>query len=65
MAYQAVPLPRFLLGAAVVSVPALLLGGNPRWQQAYVFLILLMFVVYHSSGLRQFSAFLTKEFDNG
>ena len=61
MAYQAVPLPRFLLGAVVVSVPALLLGGNPKWQQGYIFLILLMFVVYHSSGLTAFSQFLTKE----
>ena len=63
MAYQAVPLPRFLLGAGVVAIPALLLEG--RWQQGYVFLILLMFIVYHSSGLGQFSAFLTKEFQNG
>lgn len=61
MAYQNVPLPRFLLGAAVVSVPALLLGGNPRWQQAYVFLIVLTFVVYHTSGIRQFAAFASKE----
>jgi hypothetical protein len=44
-----------------VTIPALLLGGDRKWQRGYVFLILLMFAVYHSAGIKQFSAFVQRE----
>ena len=59
MAYSVVPFWPYVLGTAIVAVPAAMLKEDDA--KIYVALILLMFAVYHWAGLAQASTFVQRE----
>jgi hypothetical protein len=61
--YVAIPFWRLMLALLVIALPAAVLesGGEPRWARAYVFLILLIFLLGNWQGVVAFSQFLQRE----
>lgn len=57
--YSKINLWHFILGAGVVTLPALYLEqANPRWAWRYVALILLMVLVTNPDGVQAFASFV-------
>lgn len=54
---------RFLLGLAIVAIPALMLerSGEDTWAMRYSGLILLMLIVTHWRGIEALQRFLSAE----
>jgi hypothetical protein len=64
--YSVIPFWPFALGTVIVAVPAALMEGESRkWATGYVFLILLMFAVFHWQGLSAASGFVQRELRKG
>jgi len=57
--YSNIKFGSFVLGVIVVALPAIALEqlGYSDWLWGYIILILIMFIVYHSTGLKAFSSF--------
>lgn len=58
--YVDIPLSRFLIGAIIVSLPALILENQEEsdWAWRYVLLISVMMLVVNSRGVSQFVSYL-------
>ena len=65
--YRKIPFVRFVLAAAVIAAPAMLLEqtGRARWAWAYVGLILLMMVVFYADGLSKAASFTSSMLQKG
>lgn len=56
--YVEIPLSRFLVGTAIVGLPLFVIDDE-SWKGAYIFMIVLGFLVFNSQGLYRFGIYLS------